>query len=349
MSADLSTKSISRERGVAFLELTIVLVIFTPLIVGFVFVWLPDFSRRSNELMNALASLGTCVVEPANIYRFRGGQLVVRDDVEAVVQQLLANCSVMSGGETVCGFVYDNDGTEAYRFGLNETPARACSSIDVMSCTGRSSVASGLVIGFVLNDGTARCEFVQSSDAGAVAPRGDGVDDKVSFPKLCGGGTYEAACRTVGLNSIQTVCCPNDTVYNPTFDVCSGCPLATHHSCFMSSPSCVSNSNPRFGSSGCCQTTDTSGVYCASGEQLCHPAVGAAMCCPAVQSCAAYLGSAGLGALCQPALSILDCGCVPPGTSGLPAASFCSFGSIQSGTGECIPDVDLAPTPPDRC
>ena len=161
------------EVGVAYLELAIILAILTPLMVTFAFAWLPNFSKRSNELMNALSSLGACLVDPINLYDFKAGQLVLKVDFQPIVQGVVQNCGQLAEGATACGFVYDNQGDNIFTFGLNETPDRLCSTINVKQCVGKDQIPPGLVLAFLLEDGEAECEYNPADDPAGENQRGD--------------------------------------------------------------------------------------------------------------------------------------------------------------------------------
>ncbi|MFN8392627.1 MAG: hypothetical protein U0136_20205 [Bdellovibrionota bacterium] len=312
------------ERGIAFLELAIILAIFTPLIVGFVFVWLPDFSRRSNELMNALSSLGGCLVDPINLYRYAAGQAIVRDDYQDIVKQVVSTCGQMSEGQTVCGYVYEGDDNQIYTFGLNETLSLKCANLDVNTCVGKAQIPTGMVVAFLMSDGTSRCEYIPGTDPGIDPIRGDESSGGSGPSTLCptGSGYYETKCIVLWANpdpnlndNVDVSCCADGTVWNSAAERCEGCPVGTHictvtHNSVLSRV-CVSDVTYP---GGLCLTEvpTNSGTYCTTTEVGCS---GMAMywCCPSGSSCPAYQSLNFSG--CSMATPYMSIGC-PEGSEG---------------------------------
>ncbi|MFN8389046.1 MAG: hypothetical protein U0136_02000 [Bdellovibrionota bacterium] len=308
-----SRRSSIRERGVAFVELAIILAIFTPILVGFVFVWLPDFSRRSNQLMNALSSLGGCLVDPINIYRFAAGQLVLRDDYEEIVQRAVASCGEMSEGQTVCGEVFKDDAS-LYRFGLNETPSLTCDLLDAKACTGMDHIPTGMVIGFLMSDGTSRCEYIPADDPGQDPQRGDDSGTGSGTSQICppGSGYFEVACnelQSTPFIQVDVTCCATGTTYSG--GACLGCPTG-NHLCSVPGRGNYCLDNARFPGGVCVNESSNAGQYCKSTDQICNK-FSQTWCCPTTDTCANF--DAGSFSACTVADTMLTLGC-PEGKEG---------------------------------
>lgn len=282
------------QAGIALVELSLVFVLLILLVVGFALSWLPEFSNRTNKLVNALASLGACLVDPVNIYRLEGGQLIVRDDLDAVVQAVLSNCSRMAGGAPACAYVFDQTGTQVYAAGLNETTDRECGRLNVLDCLGRTSGPFGLTVALLPENGPATCDWSYANDPGAASMGGEGGTGSGGGSALsCPGGYFQVSCQDTAPAVSRQICC-RDGMQSPPMGsmLCQGCPTGFH---LCNGDTCVSNADPNYPDScplGGSGASPPPGVgTCTDFDVVCD-SIGrpGKDCCPLIPECQEALG-----------------------------------------------------------
>ncbi len=325
--------SLKGSSGIAQLELAIVLAILVPLMVAMAVVWLPSFAKRSSDLNNALAALGACLVDPINLYEMQAGQLVVRDDLQSIVNSVVSNCSLNSGGAEACAMVFQGADSPILQDG---TTPQTCARVNVAACTGGGTPPPGLMIFLLLPDGSQECDHVPGNDSSSQSIGGDytggGSSTSSSSGTSSSGGNlgpcppliapavqfHASFCEEISPISTRWVCCEQGTSFNSATEQCEGCPTGTHQ-CGVGAggfPLCVPDTS-RFSGGACCNLVGT-GVGCSSNELYCS-ASATTPCCPesievggfqTPVNCNAHQSMTTPFSMCSPIIDIAECQCI---------------------------------------